>query len=369
MQIVPIASGKGGVGKSFLAANLAAACAQAGRRVVLADLDLGAADLHLAIGCPAPKAGIGGFLSKPGADLADLILDTDIPNLRFIPGDGEIPGSAGLRAARRRSLVRALRSLDCDMLILDLGAGSHQTVIDFFLLSNRGILVSAPSVPAILNGYIFLKNAVYRLLFTSFPRASQPFIDGLRERPETLRKMTIASIMDELKKTSPQACEKFAAKLQAFRPRLVMNLLENPVDAEMAGKLLRSCESCLCVSLEHSGVMYRDSLQEAALASHLPLLVYKPGSVLSKELYRIAGRILAGGEGQSLLPEAAAELSALDFSEKMEYVEDLLHAGILSLGDLAETVKTQYFEISKLKRENTFLKNKIREALSLGYKI
>ena len=55
MRVIPIASGKGGVGKSLLAANLSIALAQAGKEVVLADLDLGASNLHLSLGFPSPK--------------------------------------------------------------------------------------------------------------------------------------------------------------------------------------------------------------------------------------------------------------------------------------------------------------------------
>ena len=55
MRIIPVASGKGGVGKSLVAANLGVAFAQAGQRVVIADLDLGASNLHLFLGHQAPK--------------------------------------------------------------------------------------------------------------------------------------------------------------------------------------------------------------------------------------------------------------------------------------------------------------------------
>ena len=58
MQIIPIASGKGGVGKSLLSANLGIALGKAGKKVVLVDLDLGASNLHLVIGSHSPKAGI-----------------------------------------------------------------------------------------------------------------------------------------------------------------------------------------------------------------------------------------------------------------------------------------------------------------------
>ena len=63
MQIIPIASGKGGVGKSLLSANLAISLGKAGKKVLLVDLDLGASNLHLVIGQQAPKKGIGTFLT------------------------------------------------------------------------------------------------------------------------------------------------------------------------------------------------------------------------------------------------------------------------------------------------------------------
>ena len=59
MQIIPVASGKGGVGKSLLSANLAIALGQSGKKVILADLDLGASNLHLVLGVQSPKQGLG----------------------------------------------------------------------------------------------------------------------------------------------------------------------------------------------------------------------------------------------------------------------------------------------------------------------
>jgi flagellar biosynthesis protein FlhG len=65
VRIIPVASGKGGVGKSLVSANLSIALAQAGKRVVLADLDLGASNLHLILGFRAYKNGLGTYLSAP----------------------------------------------------------------------------------------------------------------------------------------------------------------------------------------------------------------------------------------------------------------------------------------------------------------
>jgi flagellar biosynthesis protein FlhG len=125
------------------------------------------------------------------------------------------------------------------------------------------------------------------------------------------------------------------------------------------------------------GVIYRDVIQDTALASRLPITLYKPQSILSQAIYRIAEKILQSPEDNyspdekqidESFQEAEVEAES-DFDLKMEYVEDLLHSGAMSQGDLIETVKSQQFEISKLKKENNFLKSKLTNALRQGFKV
>ena len=173
MQIIPIASGKGGVGKSLVAANLAIALAQAGRRVVLADLDLGGSNLHLILGLRGIPYGIGTYFNSPEMDFEDIIIDTDVDNLRFIPGDSEIPGMANLKLQQKRSLIKNLLALtETDVLIIDLGAGTSTNTIDFFLMSGQGVIITTPTLTSTLNAYFFLKNAVFRILDSAFAKGS-----------------------------------------------------------------------------------------------------------------------------------------------------------------------------------------------------
>src|SRR5574344_1292112 len=137
MQIIPVASGKGGVGKSLLSANLAIALGQAGKKVVLADLDLGASNLHLVIGQQAPKTGIGTFLTGQ-TPFKDIVSPTEYENVSFIAGDSELPGLTSLTSAQKSSLIKNFMACQADYLILDLGAGTHLTILDMFLLSPQG---------------------------------------------------------------------------------------------------------------------------------------------------------------------------------------------------------------------------------------
>jgi len=380
VRIIPIASGKGGVGKSLVAANLGVALAQAGQRVVVADLDLGASNLHLVLGHHAPQLGIGTFLNNTKSRFTDVIVDTDVRGLRFIPGDTEIPGTANLKSVQLKALVKELVALQngTDILILDLGAGTHQSILDFFLISPQGIVVSAPAVTAVLNAYVFLKNTVFRLMFNSFPKNSKArkYIEKIQGDSSGPQKMYIPKILPEIQRIDSNSYNTFINRLERLHPRLIMNMVDDPADADVAMKIRRSCEEYLDLKIEHLGVIYRDIVQDKALASRLPITIYKPQSMLSQAVYRIADKILQSKEDDILPTEQQIEESfqeagleaGIDFDSKMEYIEDLLHTGALSPGDLVETVKSQQLEISKLRKENNFIKMKLTKAFEQGFK-
>jgi flagellar biosynthesis protein FlhG len=348
--------------------------------VVLADLDLGASNLHLVLGRQSPQTGIGTFLNDIKSDFNAVITDSDVRGLRFIPGDTEIPGTANLKVSQLKALVKRLLALraDTDILILDLGAGTHQSILDFFLLSGQGIVVSAPVVTAVLNAYVFLKNAVFRLMYTVFSKGTKAraYLEQIRREGSGPQKMYVPKILPEIKKIDPESYDKFMVHIGRLHPRLIMNMVDDPKDADVAMKIRRSCEEYLALKIEHLGVIYRDSVQDTALQSRLPIILYKPQAILSQAIYRIADKILQSDEDDFTLDDKQIDESfqeagleaEIDFDSKMEYVEDLLHSGVLTQGDLIETVKSQQFEISKLKKENNFIKLKLSSAISQGFK-
>ena len=386
MQIVPVAGGKGGVGKSLVATNLAIGLGQAGKRVVLADLDLGGSNLHLMLGVNLSGTGIGSFITSDKKSFADILVETEYENVSFIAGDNEIPGIANLTTSQKRMLITRLRALDTEYLVLDLGAGSSFNVMDFFLMSGRGLIVTAPTPTATVNAYVFLKNVMFRILSNSFKKksAAAAYLESLRKdgSPE-LQRVYIPAVIDKVRKIDPESHAAYIANAGRFLPRLVMNMVEDPRDADKANRLRRSCQQYLGIDLEFYGVIYRDDLQDIALGSKLPIIVYKPNSVLAQGIYRIADKMIedyASGEqsdrespleydGIDESYEEAGMQAAADFDAKMEYVEELLHTGALSTGDLVETVKSQQIEIQHLKKENALLKSKIVKAIERGVRI
>jgi flagellar biosynthesis protein FlhG len=211
MQILPIASGKGGVGKSLLATNLAVALAQTGKRVVLADLDLGGSNIHLMLGRMGLSQGIGTFLINSDVAFEDIIVTTDYKNLSFIPGDAEIPGTANLKSSQKQKLIRRLRSLEADYLIMDLGAGSSFNTVDFFLISGQGIVVTDPTPTANLNAYLFLKNVIFRIMSSTFKKNTKAheYIESLRQQGTVFQRIYVPRLIQNIKENDPDSYSRF----------------------------------------------------------------------------------------------------------------------------------------------------------------
>jgi flagellar biosynthesis protein FlhG len=378
MRILPIASGKGGVGKSLLAANLAIALAENGNDVILSDLDLGGSNLHLILGVQSGRDGIGTYLNDPSVEFSDIVMPTDYERLRFIPGDAEIPGIANLTSGQKRKLIRQLTNLEADFLVLDLGAGTSYNIMDFFLMSGNGIVVTTPTPTATVNAYLFLKNAVFRLITTGCRRKTPAhnYLEELRKDARSLQKVYLPALLEKIRSIDPESHETISESMSRFHPRLVLNMLEEPKDSDKATRLRRSSKQYLDLDIEHLGIIYRDELQSVALSSRLPIIVYKPQAVLSTAVYRIADKIIQAEqeeegpidwESLSDTYETASAEAEIDFGAKLEYLEDLLNSGTLSTGDLVETVKTQQLEIQHLKKENALFKSKLVKAINAGY--
>lgn len=379
MHVIPVASGKGGVGKSLIAANLAIALAQAGQRVVLADLDLGGSNLHLILGERFAGPSLGTFIGSKSEDFSAVVQATDTPGLRFIGGDAEVPGMANVTAGQRRSLVKRLTTLDADVLVADLGAGTSQHVIDYFLMSSHGIIVTTPAPTSTVNAYLFLKNVVFRLLQitvgTKGPGAD--YLKEILQDRSSLRRVYIPDIIRALEERDSDAARIFRDSLRRLRPRLIINMLEDPKDAEAITRLRRSCQQYLDLDPMHLGVVYRDDLQNTALSARIPIVRYKPNAILSQAIYRIAEKLLhLADDGQDDFIDLetindsfdAAELEAeTDFAGKLNYIEELLHSGALTQGDLVETIRSQHHEITQLRRQNALYKARIVAAMQQGF--
>jgi flagellar biosynthesis protein FlhG len=234
-----------------------------------------------------------------------------------------------------------------------------------------------------LNAYLFLKNVVFRVLYATVEPRSRAYAileDLRRDREGGLQRASVPRILEMIAAEDAAGHALLTRALERLRPRLVLNLVEDPVDAEKGEKLRASARGYLGIDVSHLGVIVRDELQSVALGSRVPIVRYKPACVLSRGVYRIAEKLLAappeepdgapwreGAQEEDSSPPLGAEAEAEeDFKDMRRDLEDLLHSGALGMADLVESVRTQQIELSTLRRENALLRARLQRGAREG---
>lgn len=293
-EIIPVAGGKGGVGKTIVTANLALALAHEGKTVIAVDLDLGASNLHTCLGIRNRRQGIGHFVYGEASSLESLLMPTDYRRLFFIPGDALLPGTANLPFHRKARLIRDVAKLTADYVLLDLGAGSSYNVVDFFLTGPRGMVVIAPETTSILNAYSFLKTSLYRLIYRSLPPKS-PQRQAVADFVTTRLEGTEADFRELVRRVAqqwPEDGRRLGEVITSFAPRVILNMGKSPHDIAIGARLRSIAEKNLNIAVEYVSFLHYDEAVSRSVLDRRPILETAPRSAFSEGITRTAKRVI-----------------------------------------------------------------------------
>ena len=289
--IYPIGGGKGGVGKSFIAASLGALFAEQGQKVVLVDLDLGASNLHTFLGLKNPQCGIDHYLSKTVSSLEHAAAPTTIPNLYIISSLHCSIEIANLFFAQKQKLIQAIRKLPFDYILLDLGPGTNFNTLDFFLTSHNGILILTPELPSIENTFRFIKAIYLRKLKQIIKQNA--FNSAVKNASVQLTDAATHSkdMINVVLQHDPGKTEFLQNELSKLKFTFILNLFRKKADPTLGGKLETVCNRHFYTSFEFLGNIRRDDrIADFTLSDNLFVLQY-PEAPASIDLKNIAGRL------------------------------------------------------------------------------
>ncbi len=294
VNLLPIASGKGGVGKSSFSVNLAVALARKGKSVVLADLDFGGANLHTLLGLKNNHIGLGNYIYKQTEDFNSLLQDTQIPNLKFIAGDCLFPGTANMELSAKRRIIKSLNELEADYVIMDLGAGTTYNTLDFFLLTYNSIMVTTPELTSVLNAYSFLKAAAFRFLMRQFKAKSEErlFINNFLKNSSTGTEASFSTLINQIKENYPESGAKILEELEKYRPQIIINMGQVSSDLEMAKKFRKLVFDKLNIKMDFVGFLPRDERVGYSVALRSPLLLTSPTCKFAESVNTSAEKII-----------------------------------------------------------------------------
>ncbi len=286
-RVVAVAGGKGGVGKSLVAANVGIFLATLGKKVVLVDGALGTPNLHVFAGVHRPSRTLSECLVPGGPRLADLTAATPLAGLRLVAGAGDPAWIANPRPSMIRQLGAQLRELPADYVVVDLGPGVSPWVLDLFLDADVGILCAIPDPTSVELMLRFVRAAFLQRLrrlglgeVGRLTPAEMRCHEGGMIAPLDLYLRAVAS-------GDPRVGELRGAIL-GFSPQLVINAARSKADMELGRAVVSASRRRLGIPIQYLGHLEYDEAVWVSSRRRRPLLVEHPESRIAKCFERLA---------------------------------------------------------------------------------
>ncbi len=287
-----IGGGKGGSGKSFIISNLGVCLSKLGANVILIDADLGGANLHTFFGIFPPGLSLSDFIKKRVSHLQDTLLPTGIPNLQLLSGAQDLLNAADAKSLQKRRFLRSIQSLEGDYILVDLGAGSSLSVLDFFLMSDGGILVVTPEPTSIENTYRFLKGAFYRRLrqsVTSHP--VKMLIDSAMDQKNEMGIQNPYDLLKAVKQVNLEEARRMEEEVEAFRPNLILNQVRSKKDIEVGFSIRSACQKYFSIHVHYLGYIVFDQEVGHSVRRRKPLVLVNARSRAAQCVFEIASKL------------------------------------------------------------------------------
>lgn len=243
-RVLAVTSGKGGVGKSNMATNLAIALAKYGKKVLLIDFDLGLANIDILFGI-YPKFTLRDVIFG-NKELMEIVIKGP-EGLMIIPASSGIEEMLKLNTLQKEKLIKDMSLLkkEIDIVIVDTGSGIYSDVIRMLLAANAIMIITTPEPTAITDAYAVIK------------------------------------VISRYKKSSDI--------------KLVVNMCRNINDAQNTGKkIMAAAKRFLDINIKDVWVVPYDDQVQRSVRLQKPFIIQYPDAIASANMRRIAGNLLSG---------------------------------------------------------------------------
>ena len=283
-HLIAFAAGRGGTGRSLIAANVAIYLAQAGKKVVAIDADPTGGPMHQLLGAPRPARGYGELLRGRAQDFSELVVDTPIAGVRLVGGENSVFGSMKAKQGAK-VVLSAIRMLEADYVVLDLGPPESTLGIDLWLSANLSVLVTLPDPASIEASYRFIKSAFVRKLRTTRG------LDRLIANPTGPPPAAVDVYRTARDNGGP--AERLKDEIRAYRPRFIVNQTRALSDLKLGLWMQTAARRRLGHSFEYLGHVESDETVWLAARRRRPLLAEYPEAKVAKNIERITRRLLS----------------------------------------------------------------------------
>jgi flagellar biosynthesis protein FlhG len=304
--IISVGGAKGGIGKSIFVANLGVYLSSKGFRTVLVDLDLGGANLHLYMGNRSLLTkSVNDFLKRRAATIQEIMIESCYGPL-LIGGDSSELGASNIEFAKKLRLIKAIRNIEADYIIIDLGGDTSFNTIDFFLLADYAIVLTTPESASYIGSYHFIKAALYRKLHRLFGPESkfrdepekilEKLIRNLTLSPDGPQVKSISELIDVVRAHQPMNLSTLMKAISDFHPYLVVNKATNEIEAtQVATRILDVSKRWLSKEVTYLGCISEQREVKRCVTYLIPVVAKYPQGTLAGEIDKIAEQLLFRG--------------------------------------------------------------------------
>ncbi len=278
-KIWAVASGKGGVGKTFVTSSLAICLSKMGHTVVIVDLDLSGANVHTTFGLAPSSDSIRHFF-EGSKTLQDLVIPTSIPRVSYIQGFWDAWTPTDISVEQIQHLAPEIRKLKADIVLVDFGAGALASHLEMLKLADEKILVSSPEPTSIEKTYRFIESFVcYSLREHSIPEAYDQMIKTLRENRHGLGEKHF-SFRTYLKQNSGIQPDHFES-LMSKPLRLIVNSCRSQANSELGYSMKSVCYKYYDFKVDFLGAIDYDNAVWQSIRNREPVLMAQPFTPLA----------------------------------------------------------------------------------------
>lgn len=289
-----IGGGKGGVGKSIVTLMIGVSLAKLGNKVILVDADLGGSNLHTLVGIRYPQYTLADFISKKVETIDEVMINTPVNNLKIICGADDILGMANPKYTQKTKLLNHLKRLEADFILLDLGAGTSFTTVDFFLYAPNKVVVLTPQITSIQNAYGFIKASLFRYLNDVFSK-EEPALELIRRAgapAEGESIDSIAKLFDAFKSLSEYHQEKLLNSINELKIKIIINMLKDSKERNVSNIVKSVAKNYLGINIEDLGAVQFDNILSSSINNMGDFLSNRRDSLASINFYDIASNIM-----------------------------------------------------------------------------
>ncbi len=301
--IIAVGGGKGGVGKSVVSANLAAMLAQSGFRVLAIDLDVGCANLHSHFGVAMPSKSLADCLISQRLTFKDIILPAPVQGLAFVAGGREeqlldaFESSQNAIRTLWEMIYNCKKDFKVDIVLLDLGAGTHRHTLDFFVGSHLGIVTVLPEPTSIENAYVFLKMSMQKLLVnvgenTRNQDTASEIIEALSTMSGGSLNKGYAHFIQSLKISYPRFIHNFTQAVLGRYVGILINQTRDQSDVDIGLSMEHICFKYFGLQSKYLGYLNHDQAVLKSLRNRRLLVADFPHSLIAKRLAVAAAHCL-----------------------------------------------------------------------------